>query len=244
MGFYDFRCAVTGVSLRGSDAVLVGLRPVDNGYRPVTLGIAGTYDRLGSIDGITEDLNTRLVLAYFRDRARSGEFVPDPDHAKDYGNPPHDIERLLRYFERNVSERGGFFDENPAATLFGQRIFSALIAEPVWTALAAEFAPRDGTPDIWFQQIFGDSPVAEELYRDRIPEVAAHIRELAAVDVFLATRGLAWTLPDEDEIGSQHFEEMRAFLDTARVAFGDVPAVLAALGEYAEEARDLLNDDD
>lgn len=55
MGFYDFRCAVTGISLRGIDAVLVGLRPVGDRYRPLTLGIAGKYNRLGSIDRIEED---------------------------------------------------------------------------------------------------------------------------------------------------------------------------------------------
>ena len=50
MGFYDFRCAVSGISLRGADAVLVVLEPDGDQYRPVTLGVTGCYDRLGSIE--------------------------------------------------------------------------------------------------------------------------------------------------------------------------------------------------
>jgi predicted Rossmann fold nucleotide-binding protein DprA/Smf involved in DNA uptake len=30
-------------------------------YLPITVGIAGTYDRLGNIDGVREDLNIELV---------------------------------------------------------------------------------------------------------------------------------------------------------------------------------------
>jgi hypothetical protein len=241
MGMYDFRCAITGISLRGADAVLVGLHPVAGGYQPITFGITGNYNRLGSIDGIEDDLNTDLVHAYFCDRARTGDLLLDPYHAQDYGNPPNDIENLLNYFERNVSDST---EEDPAAALSGRRIFSTLIAKQVWTALAATYAPIDGTPETWFKEIFGDSSIAGDIYRDRIPELATHARDLAAVHSFLATQGLTWTIPDEDEIGRQHYEEMREFLDAARVAFHEVPAVLTALDAYAEEVDDLLNEED
>src|SRR5262245_57016161 len=105
---------VTGVSLKGIGAVLVGLQPVGRGYRPITLGIAGNYNRYGSIDGIEEDLGTELVLAYFADRVRDGAFVLDPSYVDDYGKPPHDIECLLAYFERNLSDSS---DDYPAAAL-------------------------------------------------------------------------------------------------------------------------------
>ena len=59
---YDFRCTVTGISLKGVDAVLVGLQPAGRAYRPITRGIAGAYNRLGSIDGIQEGLNTELMF--------------------------------------------------------------------------------------------------------------------------------------------------------------------------------------
>jgi hypothetical protein len=73
MGFYDCRCMVTGLTLEG-DATLVVLRQAGDAYQPITLGIAGSYDRYGSIDGVEEDVNTGLVFSYFLDRRRDGRF--------------------------------------------------------------------------------------------------------------------------------------------------------------------------
>ncbi|MEU2673828.1 hypothetical protein ABZ622_34185 [Streptomyces sp. NPDC007164] len=239
MGFYDFRCAVTGISLRGTDAVLVGLRPVGDRYRPLTLGIVGEYNRLGSIDRIAEDPHTDLVAEYFHRRARAGDFVMDPGYADNYGNPPRDIECLLAYFERNVSDSS---EEHPAATLFGRRVFSTLVARPVWTALASAFAPGGGTCETWYQEIFAESPEAGEMYRGLTGELARHIEELSAVDGFLDSRGLAWPIPCDD-IGGQHFgPEIREYLDAARSDFRDVPAVLEALTDYEQRVGDLLDD--
>lgn len=237
MGFYDFRCAVSGISLRGADAVLVVLEPDGDQYRPVTLGVTGCYDRLGSIDNIKEDLNTALVTTYFRDRATAGDFVLNAQYAHDYGNPPRDIESLLGYFERNVSDSS---ERYPAATLFGRRLFSALVALPVWTALASAFAPDSRNPERWFKEVFRGSPAAEEMYQGHVPELTSHIGELFAVNSFLEARALAWSLPD----GMQHYgAEMRQYLNEAQSAFHDVPAVLAALAQYAEEVDDLLHDE-
>lgn len=74
MGLYDSRCMITGVSLKGADAALVLLQPAANGYVPISLAIKGYYNRLGSIDGIEEDANTRLVLRYILDRSGAGAF--------------------------------------------------------------------------------------------------------------------------------------------------------------------------
>src|SRR4051794_22109502 len=50
MGFYDCRCAVTGVGLKGADAVLVLLQEDAGRYRPMALGMAGHYNRAGAVD--------------------------------------------------------------------------------------------------------------------------------------------------------------------------------------------------
>lgn len=240
MGFYDLRCAVTGISLRGTDAVAVGLMAAEDAYRPVTLGITGCYNRLGSIDGIEEDLNTDLVFAYFSRSARSGDFVMDAEYADAYGDPPRDIEALLGYFERNVSDSS---EECPAATLSGRRVFSALVARPVWNALADAFAPAGGTPETWYGEVFGDAPEPEETYRGRHAELVPHIRALTAVNRFLGARGTGWSLPDDGETGGQHFgSEMREFLDAARACFQNVPSVLGALDAYAGGVGELLED--
>jgi len=55
VGFYDRRCMLTGLSLHGIDATLVPLLRLPDGYRPVALGIAGTYDRYAAFDGYARD---------------------------------------------------------------------------------------------------------------------------------------------------------------------------------------------
>ena len=237
MGFYDFNCTVTGVSLKGVGAVLVGLRETDGGLRPVTLGVAGSYNRLGSIDGIKEDLNTELVLRYFTDRVADGRFVLNSAYANDYGNPPAGLEALLNYLERNVSESS---EERPAAALDGRRVFSALVAAPVWAALATD-AAADDPPEALFKRVFEGVPTATEMYGERISELSRHVRELYAVDSHLRARGRPWALQPDDEIGDQHYgREMRGFLASARRDLGRDPAIRSALDRYAAEVADLL----
>lgn len=239
MGFYDFNCAVTGVSLKGVDAVLVGLCESDGGLRPVTLGVAGSYNRLGSVDGIAEDLNTELVFRWFTDRVADGRFVLNPAYANDYGNPPTDLEALLSYLERNVSDSS---EERPAAALDGRRVFSALVAAPVWAALAGD-AASDESPDALFKQVFEGVPTATEMYGDRISELSRHIRELYAVDSHLRARGRSWAPQPDDDIGDQHYgQEMRGFLESARRDLGGNPTIRAALDRYAAEVADLLHE--
>lgn len=230
---------ITGISLKGIDAVLVGLAPDGPGrYRPITLGIAGNYNRLGSIDAIENNLNTELVLAYFVDSVRDGRLFLDPSYEGQYGKPPRDVECLLNYFERNVSESS---EERPAAALSGQRIFSCLVARPIWDALAGS-APDSGPPEISFARLFGASPIATEIYRDHIFSLTQQIHDLDKVHDFLAARGLAWLPQDEEEIGAQHYgPEMREFLDTAKRDFADAPTIRAALDAYAAEVDDLLH---
>ena len=240
MGLFDYRCAVTGVSLRGADAVLVGLESLGDTesevYRPCTLGIAGTYDRLGSIEDVTEGLHTELVTAYFHERAQAGDLVLSPLYESEFGNPPRDLEALLGYLERNVNDSS---EENPAAALHGKRVFSAFVARPVWTAVASAYAPKEGSPETWFTEVFAVSRAAAQTYRGRAAELSNPIRELAAVDGFLRSRGRGWSVPE----GEQHFgSEMRECLEKARSEFADVPAVLAALTQYAADLHDLLHD--
>lgn len=224
MGFYDFRCMISGVSLKGCDAVLVVLCPeAGRGYAPITLGIKGSYNRFGSIDFIEEGLDTDLVLAYFTDRVGDGRLHLDPDHEDSYGKPPNDIEALLNYFERNVSDSS---EEHPAAALDGKRLFSALIARPIWEALATLPTP-DATFPAPFNDIYGHHLAAA---------LARHHRELLAVNDFTKSQDIAWAPQQEEHIGEQHYaEEIMALLGTARQTFANTPVMLAALDIYAED---------
>src|SRR5207253_11225024 len=102
---YDCRCLITGVSLKGDDAALVLLEQTDSDHAPIALAITGAYNRLGSIDNIEEDDNTTLVLGYFLDKLRTGEFLIDQDYFRRADHYPiKDVEQLLWGFERNIND--------------------------------------------------------------------------------------------------------------------------------------------
>jgi hypothetical protein len=233
MGFYDERCMVTGVSLKGADAALVLLDRDGDAYRPIALAIKGAYNRLGSIDNIDEDENTELVLGYFREKLRCGELVIDTAEAD--GDQINDIEHFLGLCERNVTV------EADAAVLNGRRVLFALIAHVVWDAIAkaAPAGPRSDSAS--FRHLFPEGGVAGGIYHEHLEDVSTHLKELTGVAKFLADRGIAWRPPDEH---SQHYsDEMREYLDAARQTFHDSPVVLGALNRYASEVGDLLDDE-
>jgi hypothetical protein len=51
VGFFDFRCPISGLSLRAADAAFVGLIEATPGrWLPLTLPIVGSYDRGPTIE--------------------------------------------------------------------------------------------------------------------------------------------------------------------------------------------------
>ncbi len=233
MGFYDCRCMVTGVSLKGAGATLVLLQQTGATHHPIALPVQGAYNRLGSIDGVEEDANAALILRYFLDKLQRGEFVVDADYLRPHNAfPIENIERLLAAFERNIN------DNPQAAVLSGRPVVFALIARAVWDAVASAAPPPSAPAATVFQRLFKGVPAAEGIYRGRLANVTGHLQELAGVHQFLAGRGLTWR-PAEDP--SQHNAgEMRAYLDAARQAFRDAPAVLQGLKAYEAEVAELL----
>jgi hypothetical protein len=240
MGLYDTRCAVTGISLFTADAVMVGLDRDGDGHHPITLGIAGGYNGYGVLDEVVEDRNTELVMAYCLDRARDGQMVFDRDYKRSFGVPPRDIAGLLGYFERNFCDSS---DERPALSLHGRPIVYCMISKLVWDAVAEAFAPGQGTTEVWFKEVFGDSPIPAAIYQPAMRDVADQIRDMYAVDTFLRARGIGWSTPDSEVHGMVYDEdETEAFVAEARSRFADVPAILGALDRYVEEQA-RLNDD-
>ncbi len=236
MGLYDCRCMATGVSLKGADAALILLQQAAGTYRPIALAIKGTYDRLGSIDMIEEDANTRLVLRFFLGGLQSGALRVDEESlAAHHCFPMRTVEDLLRGFERNMNDGGGY------AELHGQPVVFALIARAVWDTIAQVGPPPVGPVSAVFNRLFGASPVGTAVYAGSLEEVALHIGELAGVDAFLRGRGLAWR-PTEGG-GQDYPEEMRQYLAEARHAFADSAPIMAALHRYEEEVAELLEDE-
>jgi hypothetical protein len=236
MGFYDCRCLVSGVSLKGADAALVLLQQSGQTHQPIALAITGNYNRLGCIDGIDEDDNTQIVFDYFLQKLESGDFVVEADYlrAGDY-YPIDDVEKLLACFERNVN------DHHNAAVLGGRPVVFALISRAVWDALARAVPRPRGSARDWFRRCFAGS-ASEELYRNKLTKVSAHLQEFAAVSEFLTAREIPWGVADHP--GQDYAEEMRQYLAEARRTFADSPVMLEALDDYESEVRDLLEDDE
>ncbi|MCX4094768.1 hypothetical protein [Nocardia sp. alder85J] len=245
MGYFDTNCLVTGVSLRPVDATLVVLQRVPGAYRPITLGMTGTHDRYGAIDGIEEDLNTDLVVGYFRARQRDGRFA-----APEWDCDETEVDVLVAGIARTCGAVA--FPDFPAGfpiatALDGEMIVHALIARPVWDALTQVAIRANDTVENQFERIFGPDSPATEIYRDRLTDLEKPIRELAAVTDFLSTHGLIWAPPPEPAqryptvgYGAIHTgDDVRDYLRRAQRDYQDIPGVRLALTRYAAAAREL-----
>ena len=219
MGFYDYRCMATGVSLKGVDAALVLLAPSGNALAPMVLAVTGNYNRLGSIDFVDEDTNTELLLRFFLDKLVAGELVTYHDEeAKGFDS----IETLLQQIERGVTGVCNI------STLNGQPLLYALICRTVWDSVARAGTSPFPAEETLLRELFPMGHVAREIYKECLPEVSRPLKELAAVSRFLAEHRIAWKPPDDAQ---QHYSgDMQAFLVEAKQAFSKVPAVLRAYG--------------
>ncbi len=236
MGLYDCRCMVTGVSLKGAGAALILLQQAGDSHHPIALAIKGNYNRLGSIDGIRQDVNTVLILKYFRRKLKEGSFVVDADYFRDHGcYPISGIERLLTCFERNIND---YFN---AAVLEGRPVVFALICRAVWHAIARAGPEMRETSSARFRRLFADVTAAEEIYWRSEARVSKQLKEMSAVSHFLAERGMSWRPADHP--GQHYPEDMRQYLAEARHTFSGAAVILDGLRAYEREVRDLLKDD-
>jgi hypothetical protein len=238
---YDTRCAITGINVAASEGVMVALDPDGDGFRPITLGLAGAYDGYGTIGDIPEDRNVELIMTYFRDRAQTGDVVFNKDY-REYGIPPRDVDSLLKYFERNFCDSS---DEHPALALHGRPISYCIISKLVWDAIAEAFAPEEGSADGRFKEVFGGSPIAAAIYQSSLDDVGEGIRAMHAVDRFMRARGIAWSPPDIEMHGAVYDDdENDEFVAAARQQFADVPAIQRALDRHVQEQEALRDDEE
>lgn len=238
MGFWDGACLITGVVFgAGANATAVLLRRSDAGrYEPMSLGIHGTYDGFGSIDWVTEDLATALLTRFCSAAHRAARFHVRDDVGAD--EPSHvdediDVESLLHLVARTTSSLEGWDDRCPPGTLLDdQPVVLALIAQPVWDAIATQ-SRAEGT-----MHAFGPGePIASEIYGEHLDQLAEPLRQFTAVaDVIARRPRLRWAPPDEPDqrhprpSGRQYrLEEVRRFLDDARREYRGEQAILDAL---------------
>src|SRR5205807_206218 len=141
--------------------------------------------------GIDEDEHTRLVLAFFLRKHQTGELVIDETELSD--GPLADLEGLLDLVERSVTL------DADTVVLNGHRVLFALVCQTVWEAVVRAAGGGHEPSSLLFERLFSGVPLARELYQGNLTDVAQPLREFAAVQDFLAERGLAWRPPSDPE---------------------------------------------
>lgn len=242
MGFYDFRCTISGLSLRAARAVHIALIATDAGrWLPLSLPLVGTYDRLGSIDGITPDLRTGSLVDGFARLARAGRIsAPSvPDEFAEFTAAPT-IDRLLRMFERvNTMSRWAPMP----FTLDGRPLRQVLIHAGVFAALAPPEPPPQAPTAQQLAQQLAHAPVAPQTAelladllhapdRDRTLASVA-LTQLTACTRWLERRRKRWS-PASDSGQYDPVEDLR-LARAARARLAAAPELLPAIDRVIAE---------
>ncbi|MBX9918370.1 MAG: hypothetical protein K2Y33_00845 [Mycolicibacterium frederiksbergense] len=244
MGFYDTTCLITGINLGSSvDTTVVLLhRTADGHYCPISLGIHGTYDGFGCIESVPADLNAALLTRFFSAAHRAGRFqAHDHTHAGDphWFDPDIDIESLLYLVERTTTCSELYGQPYPPSTVLdGDPVVFAMIARPVWDAIAAQNrSPRANLTTAAFGP---GADIAASIYGQHLGQLAEPLREFAAVSDFIAARPLLWWAPPHEPV--QRYprsagirfstEASRRFVEDARFEYRGYPAIQRALDTY------------
>ncbi|MUM23565.1 hypothetical protein FZI91_17935 [Mycobacterium sp. CBMA271] len=221
------------------------LRRVGGTFTPITLGLHGDYNMRGAVDAKV-DSHSGLVLDYFMDRYDDGTFIAADDTTRpEYRIPPtrDSIQSLINVIERTTtcSEVNTSFGPNggghqPSTLLAGDFIVHALIAQPVWDAISTHHHAPERSADAQFADVFTD-PASRQIYDGHASDLVARIRERAAVDAFLAARGIPWAPPGSSNCpypstyNDHEDDEVRSWLDRARGDYQDLPWMVAAIDE-------------
>jgi hypothetical protein len=104
----------------------------------------------------------------------------------------------------------------------GDPIVLTLIAKPVWDAIVAGPTSPDGPLESLFEKLSNHDPIAHGIYHEHLPEVAAHLRELAIVFTYLRTHGRTWTPPGD--YGQHWRDEIASYLQRARQTHRNEPS--------------------
>lgn len=227
MGLFDACCMLTGVSLKGADAAAVAIESVGENFRPMTLAVFGHYNRVGTVDGVKNDANTKLIMKYFEKKLDSGEF-----ESEEYG--AGHIELLLESFERNIND-------GPCYALLNELpVYASLISKAVWKAIANSVPPISDSPDECYDQIFPEGSIGREIYGGKRGNIGTQLREFSSILNFMTEQKMVWKVTEGG--GQDYAESMRQALKKARNKFQAVPAILDGLRDYEIEVADLLVD--
>src|SRR5262245_19616001 len=106
MGFYDTRCAISGLSTLCSRVYLILLKETASGvFAPIALPITGRYNRLGGIDAHEGGVESQILRGFQHLR---GELWADEKVAPlPADGEEDDLDRWLGAIERSCTEKKG-----------------------------------------------------------------------------------------------------------------------------------------
>lgn len=222
MGFYDLRCSISGLSLKGQRCRLVLLRSRRGVYEPVWTAVSGRYNRLGSIDtGQGEAAEIAHLRGAMKNLLSEGRLV---SHA----GPFSDAEPLFELFEPNRNR----------VTLDGDDLRFTLIQHRIVPAVRDEVATLDevngwnglGTRELYDRAFEGLEPIAP--FSDALDlHFRGGARELLGLRRWHEQNG-PWSVPSET---GQHFEDdIARFFTEARTRLASWPEISSAIEIAAE----------
>ncbi len=167
MGFYDHRCALTGLSLLGQRCDLLLLRVTSGRVEPLWGAVTGPYNRLGTIDDAPDHArDVALLSSSWDDLVAAGRLT----HAGDAVAPAPFFDRFEP--NRHIVK----IDGHPVdVTLFHHRII---------TYLVEEHEPPDDVDEL-FRRAF---PQGTALTATAPDGVASGLRRLVALRHHLGSR--------------------------------------------------------
>lgn len=204
MGFYDLRCSISGLSLKGQRCRLVLLRSRGGAHEPVWTAISGRYNRLGSIDtGQGEAAEVAHLRGAMKGLLNEGRLAS-------HWGPFADHQPLFELFEPNRNR----------VTLDGDELRFTLIHYGIAPAAVDEVTTLDelkawnalGMRELYDRAFEGLEPIAP--FSD---ELGLHFRggarELLGLRRWHEQHG-PWKVPSE---AGQHFEDdIARFINEAR----------------------------
>jgi hypothetical protein len=236
MGFYDYRCMITRVSLLGVEAALFVLRRSGDRFVPVSLPLLGSYDRLGAVDAIHDDFTSRRLPGAFNELLRSGALIIDWKRIHEAPEPLQNAEAVAHLLDRNHVHGG------TAITCEGAQISYALVSAHVTRGLFSTAASRSLLPHGSISGVVSELEPARTLYAASSATLIGFesVVGLLGMNAWLLEQGLLWEPPRD--FGQHGDEEVHQYLAEASERFHGDMTIQAALRGYANDTGAGLPD--
>lgn len=246
MGFFDRRCAITGLNLRCSrDVAFVLLEKAGDGWLPCALPIFGAYNGYGNVESIVPDVGGALLLLALTRCRTAGSLDLKFDGRNETAEPITALEHYCELVER------GHVDDTDALLFEGRALAHCLVDGGVLAALMASAPMETGVEtkltDV-VAQAFGSAGFAVEVFgaaldvpfrsRCRLGEALCGV---IAVKRWLREHDIEWAPP---AVGGQYStRESLTFVDAALERFADEPILEDVLRARQIDLWDEEDDD-